>query len=154
VAPSGTHEPTTSTLAVPSETTATAALPAPSASTEPTTTSPRATTTTVKPAATTTTTKPPPVGDPTAVLAGLRVAPEGPRSGYNRDLFNHWVDADHDGCDTREEVLRAESRSQAQVDPVGCKVLAGDWYSLYDGLTFTDPTELDIDHVVALAEAP
>ncbi|MCA1847037.1 MAG: lamin tail domain-containing protein, partial [Actinobacteria bacterium] len=34
-----------------------------------------------------------------------------------------------------------------------CKVVAGDWYSLYDGLTFTDPAELDIDHMVPLAEA-
>jgi hypothetical protein len=32
-------------------------------------------------------------------------------------------------------------------------VVAGDWYSLYDGLTFTDPAELDIDHMVPLAEA-
>jgi len=87
------------------------------------------------------------------VLIGLRVAPEGPRTGYKREMFVHWVDADHNGCDTREEVLIAESRSKAQVDPYGCKVVAGDWYSLYDGLTFTDPAELDIDHMVPLAEA-
>jgi len=102
---------------------------------------------------TTSTTKPATSGDPTAVLAGLRIAPEGPRTGYQRELFVHWIDADHDGCDTREEVLISESRSKAQVDPYGCKVVAGDWYSLYDGLTFTDPAELDIDHMVPLAEA-
>ena len=90
---------------------------------------------------------------PTAALEGLRVAPEGARAGYRRQLFRHWVDADRDGCTTREEVLIAESRSAAQVDPYGCRVVAGDWYSLYDGLTFTDPAELQIDHVVALAEA-
>jgi hypothetical protein len=50
-------------------------------------------------------------------------------------------------------VLIAESRSTAQVDPYGCKVLEGDWFSIYDGLTFTDSADLDIDHVVALAEA-
>ncbi len=111
------------------------------------------TTTTAKPRATTTTTKPPSSGDPTAVLAGLRIAPEGARTGYDRDLFTHWVDADGDRCDTREEVLIAESLSQAQVDPSGCKVIAGDWFSAYDGLTFSDPSELDIDHMVALAEA-
>jgi hypothetical protein len=102
---------------------------------------------------TTSTTKPAPSGDPTDVLVGLRVAPEGPRTGYKRELFVHWVDADHNGCDTREEVLIDESRSKAQVDPYGCKVLEGDWYSLYDGLTFTDPAELDVDHMVPLAEA-
>jgi Protein of unknown function (DUF1524) len=90
---------------------------------------------------------------PTAVLVGLRVAPEGPRAGYRRELFTHWVDADRDGCDTREEVLIAESRRPAQVDPFGCKVVEGDWYSLYDGLSFTDPSDVEIDHVVALAEA-
>jgi hypothetical protein len=110
-------------------------------------------TTTVKAAPVTTTTKPPAAGDPTAVLAGLRVAPEGARTGYDRDLFKHWTDADGDRCNTREEVLIAESRSTAQVDPYGCTVVAGDWISLYDGLTFTEPGELDIDHVVALAEA-
>jgi hypothetical protein len=87
------------------------------------------------------------------VLIGLRVAPEGARAGYQRGLFNHWADADHDGCDTREEVLIAESRSKAQVDPYGCKVIEGDWFSSYDGVTFTDPAELDIDHMVPLAEA-
>ncbi|MEW6473409.1 MAG: HNH endonuclease family protein [Actinomycetota bacterium] len=106
-------------------------------------------------ATTTSTTQPgsPAAGDPTTVLVGLRVAPEGPRTGYQRELFRHWVDADRDGCDTREEVLMAESRSPAQLDPYGCKVVEGDWYSLYDGLTFTDPSELEIDHMVPLAEA-
>ena len=84
---------------------------------------------------------------------GLRVEPERPRTGYQRELFAGWRDADRDGCDTREEVLIAESHTKAQVDPYGCKVLEGDWYSLYDGLTFTDPSELDIDHMVPLAEA-
>jgi uncharacterized protein DUF1524 len=83
----------------------------------------------------------------------LRVAPEGSRSGYSRDLFPHWIDADGDRCDTREEVLIAESRSPAQVDSYGCKVLAGDWFSIYDGVVTDQPGELDIDHVVALGEA-
>ncbi|MEW6470943.1 MAG: HNH endonuclease family protein [Actinomycetota bacterium] len=91
--------------------------------------------------------------DPSAILAELRVAPEGPRTGYGRELFLHWIDADHDGCDTRDEVLIAESRTPVQMDRFGCKVLAGDWFSLYDAMTFDDPSDLDIDHVVSLAEA-
>lgn len=138
--------------ATPETTTTTAAGPSTTAATGPTaTTSPRPTTTT-KPTATTTT-RPSPGGDPTAVLAGLRVAPEGARTGYDRGLFDHWVDDDGDSCDTREEVLIDESRSRAQVDLYGCTVVAGDWFSAYDGLSFSDPAELDIDHVVALAEA-
>lgn len=72
---------------------------------------------------------------------------------YHRDRFGSWVDADGDGCDTRAEVLIAESRVRAQVDPAGCRVVAGDWLSAYDGYSTTDPSELEIDHVVPLAEA-
>lgn len=107
---------------------------------------------TTKPAPGPTTRPTPPAGggDP---LAALRVVPEGVRAGYDRDLFQHWIDADGNRCDTREEVLIAESRSPAQVDFYGCKVVAGDWFSAYDGVSTDQPGELDIDHVVALAEA-
>jgi hypothetical protein len=74
-------------------------------------------------------------------------------AGYDRDLFAVWLDLDGDGCDTRQEVLMLESLSPAQVDRNGCSVIAGDWVSLYDGLTATDPSTLDIDHVVPLKEA-
>ena len=73
--------------------------------------------------------------------------------GYQRELFKHWVDEDSDGCDTRDEVLIRDSSSTAQVDRYRCKVIGGDWYSPYDGVTHTDPSDLDIDHVVALKEA-
>jgi len=32
-------------------------------------------------------------------------------------------------------------------------VIAGDWMSPYDGARWSDPTDIDIDHVVALKEA-
>ena len=60
---------------------------------------------------------------------------------------------DGDSCNTREEVLIAESKSQPQVDAYGCKVIAGDWFSEYDGLLHTDPSDLDIDHFIPLKEA-
>jgi hypothetical protein len=86
------------------------------------------------------------------VLAGITVENER-ETGYSRSYFRHWVDADGDSCDTREEVLIAESTSKAQVDAYGCKVVEGDWWSAYDGVTTTDPSTFDIDHVVALKEA-
>lgn len=87
-----------------------------------------------------------------AVLAGITQERERPQ-GYKRDFFRHWTDDNKNGCNTREEVLIAESTSPAQVDPYGCKVIEGDWFSTYDGLTHTDPSNLDIDHMVALKEA-
>jgi hypothetical protein len=74
-------------------------------------------------------------------------------TGYARTLFPHWKDMDGNGCDTREEVLIRDSITPAQVDPFGCQVRAGDWRSPYDGATWTDRGDVDIDHVVALKEA-
>jgi hypothetical protein len=67
-------------------------------------------------------------------------------------LFRHWIDADSDGCDTRDEVLLRDAVVVPSIGP-DCRFAAGRWYSLYDGLTFTDASGLDIDHVVPLAEA-
>lgn len=85
--------------------------------------------------------------DAPADLDRLVVAPEGGEEGYDRELFEHWVDADGDGCDTRCEVLEEERRTDLAGLP------DGGWLSLYDGYTTDDPGELDIDHVVPLAEA-
>jgi hypothetical protein len=84
------------------------------------------------------------------LLARLSTAPERP-SGYLRALFVHWIDADRDGCSTRSEVLIAESRTTARQGP-GCSV-AGSWRSVYDGVTTTNASSFDIDHVVPLKEA-
>lgn len=86
-----------------------------------------------------------------ALLDALRVADE-QRAGYDRDLFEHWIDADGDGCSTRHEVLIEEAVIAPFVGK-GCSLTGGSWFSLYDGLSFTDPGDLDVDHVVALAEA-
>jgi pimeloyl-ACP methyl ester carboxylesterase len=86
-----------------------------------------------------------------SLLARLIVAPEN-RTGYNRDLFVHWIDADGDGCDTRREVLIEEAVAAPWVLP-GCQLVGGSWFSLYDGLPFLNAGGLDIDHLVPLAEA-
>lgn len=74
------------------------------------------------------------------------------RTGYDRDAFRHWVDADGDGCDTREEVLIAEADDPVTVGS-GCSLSGGRWYSYYDGVSQTRASALDIDHMVPLAEA-
>jgi hypothetical protein len=85
------------------------------------------------------------------LLALLVTAPED-RTGYDRSLFRHWIDADGDGCDTRREVLIAEAVVAPTVGG-GCSLTGGEWISAYDGLVLTDASQLQIDHVVALAEA-
>jgi hypothetical protein len=86
----------------------------------------------------------------TTLLEQLPVAAEN-STGYDRDLFDHWIDEDGNGCDTREEVLIAES-VVAPTTGSGCAV-TGEWFSWYDGATWTDPSDVDIDHMVPLAEA-
>lgn len=84
-------------------------------------------------------------------VAALPVATE-VRTGYNRDLFPHWIDADFDGCNTRNEVLIAEATTKPSVGS-GCALSGGRWYSYYDNAYWTLPADLDIDHFVPLAEA-
>ncbi|MFC5178818.1 HNH endonuclease family protein [Nocardioides taihuensis] len=71
------------------------------------------------------------------------------RAGYDRDKFVHWIDADGDCQDTRDEVLDAESLEAVS----GCDIQRGRWFSTYDRVTVRRSTNLDIDHMVALAEA-
>lgn len=84
------------------------------------------------------------------VLDGLVVQDE-VTAGYDRDYFDHWIDADFNGCDTREEVLIVESVVTPSTG-AGCSV-TGQWFSTYDGETWTEPSDVDVDHVVALSEA-
>jgi hypothetical protein len=104
------------------------------------------TTTTTVPAPTTT---PPPPTRPD--LARLVIDDAAPPGGYDRDLFPTWLDLDLNGCDARDDTLSAESEVPVQRD--GCDVFAGRWTSVYDGVVVTDPGQLDVDHMVPLAEA-
>ena len=73
--------------------------------------------------------------------------------GYKRSLFKHWIDANKNGKDTRAEVLIAESLVSVRFSSTGKTVSTGKWLSLYDGETWTKASDVDVDHVVALAEA-
>ena len=90
-----------------------------------------------------------------ALLGGLRIAAESDGGiDYDRDLYmpRGWRWTDRDECSVRELVLIAEARSISRIDQY-CRPLDGRWYSWYDGETFDDPSDLDIDHMVPLAEA-
>lgn len=94
-------------------------------------------------------------------LATVRVAPEDTGAHYDRDDWEHWIDQPRFGrdCDTREMVLIQQGRNSkggpVKRDPNTCRPLTGNgntWVSSYDGVTVTDPGDLDIDHIVALEE--
>jgi hypothetical protein len=86
-----------------------------------------------------------------AAVASLTVTTE-VHTGYNRSLFPLWIDADGDGCNTRYEVLIAEATTKPAVG-WGCLLSGGRWYSYYDNAYYTLTSDLDIDHMVPLAEA-
>ncbi len=75
------------------------------------------------------------------LLSQVSVAEEVDQGGYDRDLFEHWIDADGDGCNTRCEVLLRQQLPE------------GGWFSTYDRVHVASSSDLDVDHVVALAEA-
>ncbi len=81
----------------------------------------------------------------------LEVA-EDKTTGYKRSLFKHWIDADNNGCDTRAEVLLEEATTTPKIG-AKCKLTGGKWLSAYDGKVVTNPSQLDVDHLVPLAEA-
>ena len=92
------------------------------------------------------------IGTPAQAGDGVLFVAADHTEGYDRALFKLWVDADKNGCDTRAEVLIKE----AVVKPkkgANCKLTGGKWVSSYDGVTYTDSSKLDIDHLVPLAEA-
>ncbi|MFG3548397.1 HNH endonuclease family protein [Streptomyces sp. NPDC047725] len=94
---------------------------------------------------------PTPVSATTArsYLASLTVAAEN-RTGYDRDLFPHWI-TQSGTCNTRETVLKRDG--SGVVTDSSCAAVQGSWYSPYDGATWTAASDLDIDHLVPLAEA-
>jgi Protein of unknown function (DUF1524) len=95
-------------------------------------------------------------------LAGLPVAAE-QQVAYNRDQWRHWDNMT--SCWTvREQVLArdAEPGSLSLKDRNGqrtsdvskaCEITGGKWNDPYTGEVFTNPSDLDIDHVVALGQA-
>ncbi|MCC5475980.1 HNH endonuclease family protein [Streptomyces sp. NPDC059680] len=94
---------------------------------------------------------PTPVSAATArsYLSQLTVATEN-RTGYQRSLFPTWITISGT-CNTREWILKRDGTNV--VTDSACTATSGSWYSPYDGATWTSPSDVDIDHLVPLAEA-
>ena len=83
-------------------------------------------------------------------LASIRVAADGSMTGYSRDKFPHWITISG-ACNTRETVLKRDGTSV--VTDSSCAATSGRWFSPYDGATWTQASDVDIDHIVPLAAA-
>ena len=70
---------------------------------------------------------------------------------YNREDWGNWIDEDKDGLNTRDEVLAEESLIKPVIS--NNKVVYGKWFDKYTGKYFTNPRDLDIDHLVPLKNA-
>ena len=85
-----------------------------------------------------------------AQLDTLTVGTWASMSGYSRERFQHW-NSQGNSCDTRDVVLQRDG--QSVVTAAECKITKGTWLSVYDGKSVTDPQDIDIDHMVPLANA-
>lgn len=121
---------------------------------------------------------PVPAQDVTALLPKLVVAAEGSMTGYSRDKFPHWdvnrpvhgfgdQFAQYSRCTTRVVMLLRDAVGSVRLDPKTCEFTVGagggwrDQYGVADRKTgelkpykwVTDPSGMDADHIVPLAEA-
>ncbi|MER0172047.1 MAG: HNH endonuclease [Nitrosomonas sp.] len=82
------------------------------------------------------------------------IAAPAPVSPYNRKDWPHWIDADRDCQNTRQEMLIASSWVPVKFkDSRHCTVVSGEWFGVYTGKTFTKASDVDVDHIVPLAHA-
>lgn len=81
---------------------------------------------------------------------------------YKRTEWKQWIPAGSSCWDTREEALYRDAVPgsvkllDAQKNPTtdkskACSIESGQWIDPYGGDTFTNPSQLDIDHVIPLS---
>lgn len=100
-------------------------------------------------------------GTAAAALAGLAVKGRAPKTGYAREEFGpRWSDTDHNGCDTRNDILRRDLTDiTVKAGTHGCNVASGMLLSPYTSTTVDfvagqlTSSQVQIDHVVALSDA-
>jgi Protein of unknown function (DUF1524) len=92
-------------------------------------------------------------------LGKLTVKPAAPMAGYSRDKFGEpWADVDHNGCDTRNDILKRDLTKIAFKPGSACVVATGTLNDPYTGNVIhfvrgPASAAVQIDHVVALGDA-
>ena len=97
----------------------------------------------------------------TQVLDSLAVKGRAPKTGYKRTQFGKaWADVDHNGCDTRNDILNRDlSDVTYKSGTHDCVVKTGTLQDPYTGKSIAfkrgqkTSTAVQIDHVVALSDA-
>ena len=94
------------------------------------------------------------------ILNTLPVKGRAPKTGYSRAQFGDaWSDIDHNGCDTRNDILNRDLTAKQHKNSRGCVVISGVLNDPYTGKIINfmrgkDTSEqVQIDHVVALSDA-
>lgn len=94
-------------------------------------------------------------------LSGIPIKGRAPKTGYSREEFGPaWADVDHNGCDTRNDILARDLTNETfKPGTMDCVVASGTFVDPYTGSTIsfvrgnTTSTAVQIDHVVALSDA-
>lgn len=101
-----------------------------------------------------------PPSETSSKLNALTVA-NAEKVSYKREEWKHWNTVS--GCwDVREEVLNRDAvpgsvkyldkdKNPTSSKAQACSIQSGQWVDYYSGKTFTDPTKLDIDHMIPLS---
>lgn len=95
------------------------------------------------------------------VLDSLLVKGRAPKTGYSRAEFGPaWADVDHNGCDTRNDILARDLTDvKYKLGTKGCVVKSGKLDDPYTGKKISfkrgnkTSAKVQIDHVVALSDA-
>lgn len=93
------------------------------------------------------------------LLSSVTVKGKSPLTGYSRvgDFGRAWLDVDHNGCDTRDDILARDLQNPVRSGP--CKILTGVLNEPYTGriIDFLRGVKtsalVQIDHLVPLANA-
>lgn len=73
---------------------------------------------------------------------------------YDRDEWGGWQDYDRDCLNTRHELLQAQSLVEVTyTSDSGCYVATGAWQGPFTGQVYTQASQVEVDHVIALRYA-
>ena len=94
-------------------------------------------------------------------LESIPVKGRAPKTGYTRDEFGPaWADTDHNGCDTRNDILARDLTGETfKPGTNNCVVATGTLADKYTGTTINfvrgqdTSSDIQIDHIVPLSDA-